>query len=578
MPVDLSKIPGAGASRDRNALRPFGRRRKDVPEYRPQLIRDPHPKGKRRGRRRIPLQFARSLSPVDVVIAAAFVLIGLYVLRAFWNWTRVDVEVTGLSAGAHLQPEATEGLDVVIDVEPDERVERASMTLDGQPLEPEQLEERPGGFRVRPGLLTAGAHTLALSVPRPVLGDSRFRWEFVVDGTPPSLEVASPIRVGVCDPVPVSGRVEPGAELTVNGEPADNEDGRFSLRYDRAPGPLAIAATDRAGNVTNREVLFATPYPGAQGMHVTAAAWNYAPLRDDILGMVDAGLASVVQLDLKDEDGVVGYDSEVPLAHDVGAVRVEYDLEEAVELLHDRGVRVIGRIVAFRDAPVARWAWDNGHTDWVVQTTDGEMHPGYGGFTNVAHPDVRRYNIDIALEAAEAGVDEILWDYARRPEGDINGMVFPGLAGTPEDGVVGFLAEARTALHEHCVLQGVSVFGIAADRPWTVGQDVPRMARNVDYMAPLLYPSHWADGEYRVENPNGQPYEIVLAALADFQAKAEGTGVTFVPWIQDFSLGHPYGPAEVRAQIDAAAALGVGNWLLWNAGVQYTVEALAPIP
>ena len=335
-------------------------------------------------------------------------------------------------------------------------------------------------------------------------------------------------------------------------------------------------ATDPAGNISQREVVFAAEYPGAQGIHVSASAWAYEPLRQHVLSLVDAGVVSVVQLDLKDESGIVGYDSEVPLAHEVGAVQSEYDLSEAVELLHDRGVRVIGRVVAFRDQPLMQWAWSNGHGDWVVQTPTGQPHDSYGGFSNFAHPDVRRYNIDIALEGAAAGVDEILWDYVRRPEGDPNGMVFPGLEGSPEDGIVTFAAEAHAALREECVLQGFSVFGIAADRPWAVGQDITRLSRHADYLAPMLYPSHWVAGEYGVDSPNRQPYEIVAAALADFQEKSSGSGVTFVPWLQDFSLGHPYGPAEVRAQIDAAASVGVTNWLLWNAGVQYTPGALDP--
>ena len=309
---------------------------------------------------------------------------------------------------------------------------------------------------------------------------------------------------------------------------------------------------------------------------MSAAAWGYEPLRQHVLSMVDAGLVSVVELDLKDEAGIVGYDSEVPAAQAAGAVQADYDLEDALEVLHDRGVRVIGRVVAFRDPVLAGWAWANGHPEWVVQTPSGQPHGSYGGFTNFANADVRAYNIDIATEASDAGVDEILWDYVRRPEGDPAGMVFPGMTGAPEDEVVGFLAEAHQPLRDRCVLQGASVFGIAADRPAAVAQDIPRIARNVDYIAPMLYPSHWVDGEYNVDHPNGQPFDIVKAALADFQAKAAGTGIAFVPWLQDFSLGHPYGPAEVQAQINAARSLGVNNWLLWNPAVQYTAEALDP--
>jgi hypothetical protein len=42
------------------------------------------------------------------------------------------------------------------------------------------------------------------------------------------------------------------------------------------------------------------------------------------------------------------------------------------------------------------------------------------------------------------------------------------------------------------------------------------------------------------------------------------------PWLQDFSYpveGYaPYGPEQVRAQIDAAEAEDVEGWLLWNGG------------
>jgi hypothetical protein len=512
-----------------------------------------------------------------VLLIGVTVLLGLYLVRAFWSWTRVDVEIEGLADGAYLQPAAAEGLDIRLAVDPAARAEDAEVTLDGRQLEPEQVERTDGVVRVLPGQLNPGEHRLELTVGRPVLDDANFEWAFVIDGSAPGIEVASPISVDVCEPVTVTGHVEPDAVLTVNGEEVDHDDGRFTLRYDRPPAaPLALVATDPAGNASTGEVVFAPKYPGTQGLHVTAAAWGYEPLRQHVLSMVDAGLVSVVELDLKDENGVVGYDSEVEAASAAGAVRPEYDLEDALELLHDRGVRVIGRIVAFRDPVLAEWAWANGRPEWVVQTPSGAPHGSYGGFTNFANADVRAYNIDLAVEAADAGIDEILWDYVRRPEGDPAGMVFPGMTGTPEDGVVGFLAESHQELRERCVLQGASVFGIAADRPAAVAQDIPRIARNVDYIAPMLYPSHWVDGEYGVDNPNAQPYDIVRAALADFQAKAAGTGVAMVPWLQDFSLGHPYGPAEVQAQINAAGSLGIQSWLLWNPAVQYTVDALTP--
>jgi len=247
-----------------------------------------------------------------------------------------------------------------------------------------------------------------------------------------------------------------------------------------------------------------------------------------------------------------------------------------VKELHARGVRVIGRLVCFRDAVLARAAWDAGRRGEVVQTPDGQPYAGYGGFTNFANEQVRRYNIDVAVAAAKLGVDDVLYDYVRRPDGPLSTMRFPGLKGTPEASVVDFLRETRLALKPYGTFFGASVFGVAATRPTEVAQDIPRMARQVDYVAPMVYPSHWARGEYGVADPNGQPYEIVLRSLRDFRRDLAGSGARLVPWLQDFSLGRTYGPEEVRAQIRAAQAVGADEFLLWDAAVTYTADALSP--
>ena len=88
-------------------------------------------------------------------------------------------------------------------------------------------------------------------------------------------------------------------------------------------------------------------------------------------------------------------------------------------------------------------------------------------------------------------------------------MRFPGLKGSPSAAIVGFLRETRRALRPYKTMLGASVFGIAATRPDQVAQDVPAMARQVDYIAPLVYPSHWGRGEYNVSDPNAEPFAIV---------------------------------------------------------------------
>jgi hypothetical protein len=304
---------------------------------------------------------------------------------------------------------------------------------------------------------------------------------------------------------------------------------------------------------------------------MTAISWATPSLREPVLAMLRSGRINAIQLDIKDERGIVGYDSKVPLARAIGAVQPSYDIGEAVREIHAMGGRVIGRIVAFRDPVLARYAWAHGGRDEVIQTPDGQPYAGYGGFTNFSNPVVRDYNIDLAVEAADAGMDDILYDYVRRPDGPLETMRFPGMKGGAQGQIVSFLAEARAALEPTGTFLGASLFGIAAFNPDEVAQDVARIARNVDYVAPLLYPSHWAPGSYGIANPSAEPRAITEKALRHFEELAKGSGARIVPWLQDFSLGgYTYGPRQVRAQIEAAKDVGVPEWIFWDAGVTYS--------
>lgn len=523
----------------------------------------------------------RRFKPVDLVLVLGFAAIAVFLVKSAWDATRVHVVADGMAHGLPMTVDEADSLVVRLAVDPITNLERASLTLDGEDVLEEQTELLDDGFRWDPEELTPGEHRLELTVPRLLLPASVFRWDFVVDDTPPTIDVAQvQPRVPIDSPVTVAGGVEPGATLELEGRPVELRDHRFSIDYPLPPaGPLHFRSVDPAGNVTELSVMVPVEYPGCQGVHMTAISYGHDELRQGVFDMIDRGEIDCVELDLKDEGGVVGYDSEVPLALEAGAVQPSYDLEEAVAELHRRGVHVVGRIVAFRDPVLGEAMWNAGRPEMVLQTADGQPYSGgYGpySFTNFSHPEVQQYQIDLAIEAAEAGVDDILYDYVRRPDGDINQMSIPGLQGQAEDAIVEFLRRSFVPLRERGVYQGASVFGIAASRPEPVAQNIARMSRWSDYIAPMLYPSHWVRGEYGVDWPNAQPYDITFASLQHFQQVAEGSGAEWVPWLQDFSLGYAYGPKEVQDQIRAACDLGVENFLLWNALVRYTPGALAP--
>ena len=141
---------------------------------------------------------------------------------------------------------------------------------------------------------------------------------------------------------------------------------------------------------------------------------------------------------------------------------------------------------------------------------------------------------------------------------------------------MGFVKDSRESVRAAGAFLGASVYGIAATRPTEIAQDIPGLSQYADYIAPMVYPSHWGRGEYDVRNPNRQPYAIVKRSLADFARIAEGTNTQIMPWLQDFSLGVDYGAPEVAAQIRGAHENGMDSFILWNASARYHGAALQP--
>src|SRR5581483_5556070 len=514
---------------------------------------------------------------VPVAILAALVF-ATFALGA--RLSRPSLDALGPPNGAAIGPALLPSLKFSVGGSP-AVLDRVRWRLDGSDVTSRALPSR-GRLVFDASSLKDGPHTLKATVAGGFPGSRTTKsWRFVVDTKGPRIELDPPgTQIPAGRPLRIRGTLEQGATLTAGGRPVLVQDGRFTISWKTRPrGPVTLVATDRLRNATTKRIWIMVqprlPARPIRAVHVTSDAWADQGLRQGVLDLIDQGRINAVELDLKEEGGKIGWNAPVPLAHEVGAIHETIDLREAIRLLHGKGVRVIGRLVCFNDPTFAQWAWSNGHRDEVIQTPDGGYYGStYGGFANFANPVVRRYQIDVAVAAARLGVDDVLYDYVRRPDGPLSTMLFPGLKGTPEAAIASFLAETRAALKPYRTFLGASVFGVAATRPTEVAQDVPLMAEHLDYVSAMVYPSHWAPGEYGVQNPNAQPYDIVLRSLQDFQKDVRGTGARVVPWLQDFSLGVEYGPAQVDAEIQAAHDAGIDEFLLWDPAVTYTASAL----
>jgi hypothetical protein len=579
VPFPLSDTDGAEPAPPRRWAR---RRRRSAPFASGRLDLGPGPLTMHESRPEGSVMFREKKRRIEVgTVFAAFVALATVGLVAgiIYQATRVEVVQTGIEDGASITLIDAAALEVRFEFSSEDEASEATLTVNGEVVEEPGVL---GEFMVwrPPAPLEEGDHLIEVAVPRAVLGDSIHTWAFTVDGTPPELDVPSAVDpVAIDDAAEVSGTVEEGAQLLADGDEVDVDDGSFTLRYDRPPaGPITLEAVDEAGNRTTAQVVIPVTYPGLRGVHVSAAAWSNEPLRSGVLRLVDEGRIDTVQLDLKDDTGTVGYDSEVPLALAMGAVTPHYDLAEAVALIEDRGARVVGRIAAFRDPTFVQAAWASGDGDRVVQSVRGGPYDATGQFTNPADPAVRRYNIDIAIEAVGRGVDDILWDDVRFPSSDPDTVVVPRLTSSPSDVIAGFLAEAHSELRRRGAYQGVTTVGMAAEAGDTVGQDVARVARNADYVSPQIFPGYWSSDRYGVADPPRQPGEFTRAIVGLYQQATAGSGAPLAPWLQNFEVqGHAYGEGEVRAMIDALEALDVDRFLLWSPRIQYSAGALDPM-
>ena len=318
-----------------------------------------------------------------------------------------------------------------------------------------------------------------------------------------------------------------------------------------------------------------------RGVHFSGwAAGSAKTRRRFIADMTDGGFNGVV-IALKDYDGRL-FVRDVPLAAKTGAfMNAIPDLPGTVKEFEDAGIYTIARIAVFKDDHLAR-----ARPDLAVHFPDGRIWTNDKGtaWVDPYKKEVWDYAIDIASRAAAAGFDEIQFDYIRFPsDGKTRQCRYSRPDHTPATASAAlreFLTRAVERLKPLGVKVSIDTFGLttSVDNGMGIGQTMSQMADIVDYVSPMMYPSHYARGEYGLRNPNLAPYETIRRGTKDALERLATRPGSLRPFLQDFSLGVRYTPAHVRAQILAAEELGVRGWILWNAQNRYSWSVLKAGP
>ena len=291
-------------------------------------------------------------------------------------------------------------------------------------------------------------------------------------------------------------------------------------------------------------------------------------------------------IDVKDDRGFVLYKSRVPLAVQIGAdtnmAMSEKKLRAILDTMAAHRIYPIARIVVAKDPLLA-----SSKLEWAIKRRDNlEPWLDKNGkpWLDPHHREVWQYAADLAKEAYEKGFSEVQFDYVRFPDEKrlIRESVYPLANGRVRAQVIreqlGFV---RSNLKAIDMPMTIDVFGLTATdtTDMGIGQRWEMFVDQADVVLPMVYPSHFAPGTYKLGNPNAHPYSTIDHAMKDAKRRSASiaNAAKIVPWYQDFTLGPPhYYADQVRAQKKAGYDNGFQSWILWNPRSVYTESALDP--
>ncbi len=366
-----------------------------------------------------------------------------------------------------------------------------------------------------------------------------------------------------------------------------------------------------------------------RAVYMTACYGASKVLRNKLVSLIDSTELNSIIIDIKDYTGTIAVPTKAAILEQgqEGSGCKIRDVKEFIELLHSKGIYVIGRITVFQDPLYAKHHPGLAVHKASAPTVPWADHKGLQ-FIDVGAKEYWDYIVALSKESHDLlGFDELNFDYVRYPsDGPMSNVYYT------HSGVNGVVTDARRAanleeffIYLHKELSkpnargeipytSADLFGMTATNydDLTIGQVLERALPYFDVIAPMVYPSHYPKGFLGFSNVNDHSYEIVhysmkkavertvatetrIASMAYTKIESKTTttdgGVEQVleqqgpvlykkpaystgklrAWIQDFDYGGDYGIPEVNAQIQANRDAGVtGGYMIWDPANRYT--------
>ena len=290
---------------------------------------------------------------------------------------------------------------------------------------------------------------------------------------------------------------ESGAETTVDGDTAAN------------PGASTDSVEDAAtvkelNRVKVKGIYVSGPMAGTAGM-------------DNLIALVDRTELNALVIDVKNDDGYLTCELDVPLAEQIGSEKHYIkDLPALGQTCKEKNIYLIARVVAFKDPILAEKM-----PEWSLHNSDGSIFRDKSGlaWVNPYRKEVWEYLASVGEAAIKAGFDEVQYDYVRFSTDSRMKQVDFGdstKGRTKTEAISGFTLYASERIHAAGGRISADVYGVVIDSEedqQIVGQNYVEMSRSLDAISPMIYPSHYGPYNYQIPVPDAQPYDTVLAAM-----------------------------------------------------------------
>lgn len=395
-----------------------------------------------------------------------------------------------------------------------------------------------------------------------------------------------------------------------------------SLEYDSrkvasttAVRPLStssVTTLNKDGAPVAPEVVIthlATPSP-LRGAYMTSCIASGKKLRKPLVDLVDTTELNALIIDIKDFTGMVSFDTgDTRFVINTNGCVIP-DIKEFLAELHEKHIYVIGRITVMQDSTFTK-----SHPDAAVKRkSNGETWRDKKGlsFVDPGASEYWQYMVDLGKTSYAFGFDEINYDYIRYPsDGDMSDAAYlRSASSTKPEMMKKFYSYLGKGMREAGITISADLFGMTTTNTddLGIGQVLENALLSFDYVAPMVYPSHYPPNFNGWKDPNMVPYPLIKYVMTsaveranELEAKDAGwkpvltvvsstTGVVststnskFVPtgkyarrlrpWLQDFDYGKNYEEVDVRAQIKGTYDSGLDSWMMWDPSNKYTPSA-----